>query len=153
MLRKLALVLSMVLGFALVASGPASASANDDKKEGKIQVCKVADVKKDDKDFKKENFYFVIRQKGKDGEKDRYRFDIRVTKEYPKDCKEFKVDTGAYVVRERDIPKGWKLADIDVKGSCYYRDRNDKDAKVEVDVKDKGKCTVTFTNKKKGHDK
>ena len=48
------------------------------------------------------------------------------------------------------MPKGFKLRSIDVKGSCFYKDRNDHDAKVVVDLKEKGKCTVTFTNKKDG---
>jgi len=110
-------------------------------------VCKVL---KDVKDLKgKVNFNFVIKEKKKAG--DKYKFDISFYKgdEGKKKCETFPVDVAPHIVREKDIPKGFKLHDIDVKG-CYYKDRNDKDAKVEVDVVDKGKCTVTFTNKKDG---
>jgi hypothetical protein len=149
-LRKLALAMLMVFGLTLVAPAPAAASGADDKdKQGDIKVCKVLKDAKNLKDGAA--FDFVIREKKKEGGKDRYKFDIAFYKgeEGTKKCEKFTVDKGAHVVREKSLPNGFKLRDIDVKG-CYYKDRNDKDAKVEVDVVDKGKCTVTFTNKKDG---
>jgi hypothetical protein len=147
-LRKLALAILIVFGLTLVAAAPAAASAADDKdKQGDVRVCKVL---KDVKNLKDEvSFNFVIREKKKEGEKDKYKFDIAFYKgdQDKKKCEKFTVDKGSHIVREKGIPKGFKLYDVRV-GGCYYKDRNDKDAKVEVDVKDKDKCTVTFTNKK-----
>jgi hypothetical protein len=146
-LRKLAIAILMAFGLSLLAVGPAAASGADPKdKQGDIKVCKVLDVNhlKD-----KATFNFVIREKKGGDERDKYKFDIVIRKDDvgKKKCDTFTVDKGAYVVREKGMPGGFKLKDIDVKG-CYYKDRNDRDAKVVVDVVNKGKCTVTFTNKK-----
>jgi len=138
----------MLFALSLLAAGPAAASTVDKDKQGDVKVCKVLKNVRYLKD--KVTFNFVIREKKSDGEKDKYKFDIKFYKgeQDKKKCEKYTVDKGAYVVREKGVPKGYKLDSIDVKG-CYYKDRNDKDAKVEVDVKDKSKCTVTFTNKKK----
>jgi hypothetical protein len=143
-LRKLALVIVMAFGLSLLVAAPAAASGVDPKdREADIKVCKVL------KDGKDATFNFVIREKKAEGDKDKYKFDIRV-KGGEEKCKKFTVDKATYVVRENGIPKGYKLHSIDVKGSCFYKDRNDHDAKIVVDLKEKGKCTVTFTNKKDG---
>jgi hypothetical protein len=141
-MRKLAFAILMAFGLTLLAAAPAAASGADtNDKRGEIRVCKVL------KDGKGEaNFTFVIREKKGDSERDKYKFDLKVKGDEKKCSQKFEVDKGAYVVREKDVARGFKLHDIDVKG-CYYKDRNDRDAKVVVDV-DKHKCTVTFTNKK-----
>jgi hypothetical protein len=147
-LRKLALAMLLVFGLTLVAPTTASASSADykDKQGGEIRVCKVLKDVKYLKD--KASFDFVIREKANRGEKDKFKFDITFRKgeQDKKMCKSFSVDKGSFVVREKGMAKGFKLHDIDVK-RCYYKDRNDRDAKVVVDVKNKDKCTVTFTNK------
>jgi hypothetical protein len=150
-LRKLVFVISMLFALSLLAVAPAAAataSGDSEDKQGDVKVCKVLKNVKDLKD--KVAFNFVIREKKAAGEKDKHKFDITFYKgeQGAKKCEKYTVDKGAYVVREKDIPNGYELDSIDVQ-RCYYKDRNDKDAKVEVDVKDKGKCTVTFTNKKK----
>jgi hypothetical protein len=145
-LRKFAVAILMAFGLTLVAATPAVASAPHDK-QGDIRVCKVL---KDSKYLKHEQgFNFVVREKKGGNERDRYRFSIKIQKNEERDCRTFTVDKGAHVVREVDIPRGYKLQSIDVR-HCYYKDRNDRDAKVEVDVRDKGRCTVIFTNKKDG---
>jgi hypothetical protein len=149
-LRRLAFAMLMVFGLTLVTGTPAAASGADySDKQGEIRVCKVL---KDGKDGKYEKggatFSFVIREKKPNGEREVVKFDLTVKAKDDKKCSQkYKVDTGAYVVREKVVANGYKLHDIEVKG-CYYKDRNDHDAKVVVDVPEKHKCTVTFTNKK-----
>jgi len=151
-LRKLALAIVMAFGLSLLVAGPATATGADPKDEqGKIEVCKVLKDGKNGKDSKDATFNFVVREKKAHGERDVHKFDITVKKGQEKKCeKKIAVDKGTYVVREKGIPSGYKLHSIDVKGSCFYKDRNDYDAKIVVDLKEKGKCTVTFTNKKDG---
>lgn len=152
-LRRLALAMLMVFGLTLVTGTPAAASGADySDKQGEIRVCKVLKDGKDGKDGKYEKggatFSFVIREKKPNGEREVVKFDLTVKAKDDKKCSQkYKVDTGAYVVREKVVANGYKLHDIEVKG-CYYKDRNDNDAKVVVDVPEKHKCTVTFTNKK-----
>jgi hypothetical protein len=147
-IRKLTLLMLMAFSFTLLTAAPAGAAGADPRdREGDIRVCKVLkDVRYLDG---RATFNFVIREKKANGERDRYNFDIsfRHGEEGQKKCNKYTVDKGAYVVREKGSAKGYRLHDIDVRG-CYYKDRNDRDAKVVVDVKNKGKCTVTFTNKK-----
>jgi hypothetical protein len=147
-LRKLTIAILMAFGLSLLAVGPAAAAGVDPKdKQGDIKVCKVlkdADIKKNDR----VTFSFVIREKGSQNEKEKFDLVFKKGDEGKKMCAKREVGKGAYIVREKVVAKGYELKNIDVKG-CYYKDRNDKDARVEVNVQNKDKCTVTFTNKKK----
>ena len=147
-LRKLTLAIVMAFSLSLLVATPAAATGADPRdKQADIKVCKVL---KDARDNKNATFSFVIREKKPQGERDKYKFDIVVKKGDGEKCKKFTVDKGTYVVREKGMPAGFKLQSIDVKGSCFYKDRSDRDAKIVVELKAKGKCTVTFTNKKDG---
>lgn len=146
--RKLAITVLMAFGLSLLVAVPATASESSAKdKQGEIKVCKVLKDAKLDKYGV--TFDFVVREKAKGGDKDRKTVSFTFTKKNQdlRQCDKVDVGKGAYVVRERGIPKGYALKNIEVRG-CFYKDRNDRDAKIQVDVKKDEKCTVIFTNKK-----
>lgn len=117
-----------------VSAVSAQAAVVDAKDFGNIKVCK----KVDGWNNQDQKFRFIIReqQKGKIAE-----FMLRGD-----DCRvENKLDVGTYRVREREIPKNCKIADIKVKGP--YERINLANAVAVVKVEKNKTTTVTFIDR------